>query len=286
MSAFAERFGRGWRDGRTGFRASAYFLCIVYALAVTIPLYYVLISAFKNNAQIFGMPLALPTSLDFKNFATAEASAHLLRATLISLGVTAGSEVLVLLLAFPAAYAIARIRTRLAVVVEGIFSLGFLVPAFAMLVPVLLLMAQIGVLYDPLSLILFYPAWRLPLSIVVLASYLRTVPREIEESAEMDGANRLQIILHLLFPLARPGVITVVIINFITFWNEFLFALILLSQQNRTMQVALSILKGERLVDYGMLAAGVLISILPVYIMFLIFQEQIVEGLYVGAVKG
>jgi multiple sugar transport system permease protein len=121
---------------------------------------------------------------------------------------------------------------------------------------------------------------------VVLASYLRTVPREIEESAEIDGASRFQIIRHLLFPLARPGVVTVVIINFITFWNEFLFALILLSQKNRTMQVALSILKGERLVDYGMLAAGVLISIVPVYVMFLIFQEQIVEGLYVGAVKG
>ncbi len=113
-----------------------------------------------------------------------------------------------------------------------------------MLVPVLLLMAQLGVLYSPLSLVLFYPAWRLPLAIVVLASYLRTVPRELEESAEIDGASRLQIIRHVLFPLARPGVITVVIINFITFWNEFLFALVLVSQKNQTMQVALSNTEG------------------------------------------
>jgi multiple sugar transport system permease protein len=81
-------------------------------------------------------------------------------------------------------------------------------------------------------------------------------------------------------------VVTVVIINFISFWNEYLFALVLVSQKSRTMQVALSILKGERLVDYGMLAAGILISILPVYIMFILFQEQVVEGLFAGAVKG
>jgi multiple sugar transport system permease protein len=270
-------------DGNTAFSLGGYFFGFLYALVILVPLYYVAVSAFKNNTQIFDAPLALPSQVGLDNFVKAEEAGSLGRSMVISFGVTVSAEILTLLLAFPAAYAIARIRTRLSGLAERFFSLGFLIPAFAMLVPVLLLMAQLGVLYNPLSLILFYPVWRLPLAIVVLASYLRTVPKELEESAEMDGASRLQIIRHILFPLARSGVITVLIINFISIWNEYLFSLILMSQQNRTMQVALSILKGERLVDYGMLAAGVLISIIPVY---LIFQEQVVEGIYVGAVKG
>lgn len=286
MSAYVQRLRQRLQDGTTVFDTVGYVLSILYALVIIIPLYYILVSAFKDNMQIFGAPLALPARLGFENFVKAEVAGNLGRAIVISLGVMVSAEVLTLLVVFPAAYAIARIRTPLAGPVEGFFSLGFLIPAFAMLVPVLLLMAKLGVLYSPLSLVLFYPAWRLPLAMVVLASYLRTVPRELEESAEIDGASRLQIIRHVLFPLARPGVITVVIINAITFWNEYLFALILLSQKNRTMQVALAVLKGEHLVQYGVLAAGIIISILPVFIVFIIFQEQVVEGLYAGAVKG
>jgi multiple sugar transport system permease protein len=286
MSVYVQRLRQRLQDGTTVFNTAGYVLAILYALVIIIPLYYVLVSAFKDNMQIFGAPLALPSTFSFENFAKAEEATHLGRATIVSLGVTTGAEVLILLLAFPAAYAIARIRTPLAAPVEGFFGLGFLIPAFAMLVPVVLLMAQLGVLYSPLSLVLFYPAWRLPLAIVVLASYLRTVPRELEESAEIDGASRLQIIRHILLPLARPGVITVVIVNFITFWNEYLFALVLLSQKNSTMQVALSILKGPHFVFYGILAAGIVISVLPVFVVFILFQEQVIEGLYAGAVKG
>jgi multiple sugar transport system permease protein len=286
MGAYVQRLRQRLYDGTTVFTTVGYVSALLYALVIVLPLYYVLVSAFKNNAQIFGAPLALPVKLSFENFVNAESAGLLARAMTISGGVTVSAELVTLLLAFPAAYAIARIRTPLAALAESFFSLGFLIPAFAMLVPIVMLIAQLGFLFSPLALVIFYPAWRLPLSIVVLASYLRTVPVELEESAEIDGASRLQIIRHILFPLARPGVITAVIINFISIWNEYLFALVLLSQKNRTMQVALSILKGERLVDYGMLAAGVIISILPVFIVFMIFQERVVEGLYAGAVKG
>ena len=286
MSAYVQRLRQRLWDGTTVFDTVGYVVSILYALIIIIPLYYILVSAFKDNMQIFGAPLALPARLGLENFVKAEAAGSLGRAIVISLGVMASAEVLTLLVAFPAAYAIARIRTPLAGPTEGFFSVGFLIPAFAMLVPILLLMTKLGVLYSPMSLVLFYPAWRLPLAMVVLASYLRTVPRELEESAEIDGASRLQIVRHVLFPLARPGVITVVIINAITFWNEYLFALILLSQKNRTMQVALAVLEGEHLIQYGVLAAGIIISILPVFVVFIIFQEQVVEGLYAGAVKG
>lgn len=286
MSINTQRLRERLYDGKTAFTITGYTLSILYALIIIIPLYYVFISAFKDNQQIFGAPLALPAKFDFENFIKAENVASLSRSMAISFGVTAGAEIVTILLAFPAAYAIARIRTPLAVLGEGYFSAGFLIPAFAMLVPIVVLMAQLGLLYNPLSLVLFYPAVAMTVSVMVLASYLRTVPIEIEESAEIDGASRLQILRHILFPLARPGIVTVVIINFLTFWNEYLFALVLVSQQNRTVQVALSILKGERLIDYGILSAGVLLSILPVFIVFLVFQEQVIEGLYSGSVKG
>jgi multiple sugar transport system permease protein len=252
-----------------------------------VPLYFVFISAFKSNSEIFGSPLALPREFSWSNFVNAQETGKFDRAMRISLGVTAGAEIMTLVLAFPAAYAIARIRTPLSRWVELIFSLGFLVPALAMLVPVYLTVVRTGLLYKPVALVLFYPATKLSIAIVLLASYLRGVPLELEESAQIDGATRLQMIWYIFFPLARPGVITVLVLNFIDFWNEYLFALVLMNTENRTLQIALTAIKSNaRQVDYGTITAGVIMILIPVYIVFILFQEQIVKGIYAGSLKG
>ncbi len=116
---------RKYRSDSTLFVACGYFFSILYALAIIVPLYFVVVSAFKNNADIIRSPLAFPVSFDFHKFVQAQASVNLLRALAVSTGVTVGAELLTLLLAFPAAYAVARIQTRLSAVVEAIFSLGF-----------------------------------------------------------------------------------------------------------------------------------------------------------------
>jgi multiple sugar transport system permease protein len=287
MQAAARRSPvRRLTDEASLFVGGGYLLSLIYALVIGLPLYYVLVSAFKDNMGIFGAPLALPSTLTLTNFFQAEEVAVMSRAMSISLAVTVGAELLTLAFAFPAAYAIARIRTGLSPWVELVFSLGFLVPPLAMLVPVFLTTARLGLLYNPLALVLFYPATKLSVSVLLLASYLRGVPIELEESAQIDGASRMQMIRHIFFPLARPGVITVVVLNFIDFWNEYLFALVLLSSKNRTLQIALTILKNDRLVDYGIIAAGVIMAVIPVYIVFIFFQEQIVKGFYAGALKG
>jgi multiple sugar transport system permease protein len=272
--------------GSTRFIYAGYLLAFIYAVVVVLPLYYVVVSAFKDNLQVFGAPLALPKAFNLTNFLRAEEVGVMSRAMAISFAVTLGAEAVTLALSFPAAYAIARIRIGLAAWAELVFSLGFLIPPLAMLVPVYLTTARLGLLYNPLSLVLFYPATKLSVSVLLLSSYLRSVPIELEESAQIDGASRLQMIRHIFFPLARPGVITVVVLNFIDFWNEYLFALVLLSSKNRTLQIALAILKNDRMVDYGMIAAGVLMAIIPVYIVFVFFQEQITRGIYAGAIKG
>jgi multiple sugar transport system permease protein len=268
------------------FIGGSYAIAVAYALVILVPVYFVIVSSFKDTNEIYGSPLGLPNSFSLVKYVSAVRKADLLRAMGYSFGITAATEVLTLLLAFPAAYAIARIPTRLGPVSEIIFSFGFLVPAFAMLVPVYITMSSLGLLYDPLALIIFYPATMLSLSIILLASYMRDVPRELEESAELDGATRPQMMVHIFFPLARSGIATLLVLNFLHVWNEFLFALVLLSSKNRTVQVAATSLKAERVADFGLIAAGVVIISLPAFLVFALFQERIVVGLTAGATKG
>ncbi len=101
----------------------------------------------------------------------------------------------------------------------------------------------------------------------------------------IDGASHLQLIWYVFLPMARPAVVTCLLLNFLSVWNEYLFALILLNQDNRTVQIAISTLKGERLVNYGLISAGVLVSMIPIILLFLFFQERIMQGMFVGAVK-
>jgi multiple sugar transport system permease protein len=268
------------------FVMGGYFFSIIYALLILIPLYFVIVSAFKNNTQIISTPLALPTALDFSKFIQAQTNVHLLRAGLISAGITSGAEVLTLLLAFPAAYAVARIQTRLSTLVESIFSLGFLIPGLAILMPIYMLTAKAGLLYHPIALVILYPAFNLPVSMILLSGFMRKLPRELEESAVMDGGNVLQIIIYIFFPLCAPGILTVLVLNFIGIWNEYLFALILMDSDNRTIQLALALLRAnQRTVDFGLIAAGVVISMIPVYIVFIFFQDRIMSGMLAGAIK-
>jgi len=274
------------KKGSDLFVIGGYIFSIIYAVLIILPLYFVIVSAFKNNSQIILTPLALPTALNFSKFIQAQTNVHLLRAGLISAGITSGAEVLTLLLAFPAAYAVARIQTRLSTLVESIFSLGFLIPGLAILMPIYMMTAKAGLLYHPIALVILYPAFNLPLSMILLSGFMRKLPHELEESAVMDGGNVLQIIIYIFFPLCAPGILTVLVLEFIGIWNEYLFALILMDSDNRTIQLALALLRAnQRTVDFGLIAAGVVISMIPVYVVFIFFQDKIMSGMLAGAVK-
>jgi len=279
-------FTKNIRRNSDVFVIGGYFFSILYAALIVIPLYFVIVSAFKNNSQIILTPLTLPTALNFQKFLQVQANVNVLRAGLISIGITTGAELLTLFLAFPAAYAVARIRTRLSTLVETIFSLGFLIPGLAILMPIYMMTAKSGLLYHPIALVILYPAFNLPLTMILLSGFMRKLPRELEESAVMDGGNVFQIIYYIFFPICMPGIITVLVLNFINIWNEYLFALILMDSNNRTIQLALALLRAnQRSIDYGLIAAGVLISMIPVFIVFVFFQEKIMQGMLAGAVK-
>lgn len=264
----------------------AHILVWTYAALLGIPIYFVFISAFKDNIAIFDTPLAFPTSFSFNNFIEAWNTVKLGRGLINSLIVTTMSELVTIALALPAAYGIARSKGKVGAIVERFFALGFLIPAFAAMVPTLLLSIKLNMYHTLPFFSLFLSATTLPLSVILLAQFMRTIPTELEESAMLDGATRWQTLRFIYLPLTRAGIVLVVILNFLTYWNEYLFSLVLLGYDTstRTVQVALPILITNS-TQYGVLLAGTLISLIPVYIVYIFFHRKIEGALLAGSIK-
>ncbi|MFG2524506.1 carbohydrate ABC transporter permease [Streptomyces sp. NPDC048527] len=273
------RLGRSWLP--------AHILVWLYAVLLVVPLYYFVASAFKTNEEIFADPFALPSSFGLGNFNTAFHSADLGLAVVNSALVTVFSLVLTLALAIPAAFALARSTGRLASVVEAVFSLGFLIPTFAALFPTFLLAAATGLFHTRTFMILFLPATALPLSVVILVQFMRTIPREMEEAARMDGASTFAVLRHVYTPMCLPGIATVLLLNFLTFWNEYLYSLVIIGPDpaQRTVQVALPTLKSITGTDYGVLTAGTVLTLVPVWVVYTVLQKRMQQALVSGAVK-
>ncbi|WP_405406919.1 carbohydrate ABC transporter permease [Streptomyces sp. NBC_01104] len=273
------KFGRSWLP--------AHILAWLYAALLVVPLYYLLVSAFKTNDQIFGSPFSLPTSFSPHNFGEAFSSADLGPAVVNSVLVTALALALTLALAIPAAFAIARTEGRLGAFVERVFSLGFLVPTFAALFPTFLLAAATGLFHTRTFMVLFLPATAMPLSVVILVQFMRTIPREMEEAARMDGASAFAVLRHIYTPMCMPGIATILLLNFLTFWNEYLYSLVIIGPdpEQRTVQVALPTLKSLTGTDYGILTAGTVLTLVPVWVVYTVLQKRMQQALVSGAVK-
>jgi multiple sugar transport system permease protein len=258
-----------------------------YALLLAAPLYYLAVSALKTNIEIFTHPFALPTHWLWKNFGTAWRTAELGPALLNSVLISVVAIVLTLSLALPAAYALARTNNRLAQVITGAFSVGFLIPPFAALIPTVILAIKMGLFYTREFQMLFLPASVLPLSVLLLTQFMRTVPSDLVESAALDGAGHWRLLVSVYIPIAMPGIVSVAIIQLLTFWNEYLFSLTITgtAADVRTVQVALPTLLSDA-TNYGVLAAGTVLTLLPVYITYSLMSRRMQEALTAGAVKG
>lgn len=260
----------------------------LYAALLLVPLYYLLISAFKDNLGILNAPFSPFTGLDLGNFGKAFRQATLGRAMVNQAYLTVAANALTLLLAVPASYALARARSRLGTLVERLFSLGFLVPAFAALVPTVMLSIALGMFHTREFLVLFLPATAMPLSVILLTQAMRSVPRELEESATLDGAGQWRILRSVFLPIATPTVVVVLILNFLSFWNEYFFSLVIIGPDPalRTAQVALPTLSLANASQYGVLAAGIVITLVPVYLLYALFADKMEGAVLAGAVKG
>ncbi|MEV6867878.1 carbohydrate ABC transporter permease [Streptosporangium subroseum] len=259
----------------------------LYVLILGIPLYYLVVSAMKSNIEIFTRPFALPANWLWENFGTAWQTADLGRALLNSVLVSLVAIALTLGLAVPAAYALARTDNRLARLITGTFSAGFLIPPFAALIPTVVLAIQVGLYGTREFQMLFLPASALPLSVLLLTQFMRTVPQALVESAALDGAGHWLLLTRVFVPIAMPGVVSVTILQLLTFWNEYLFSLTITGTgpDVRTVQVALPMLVSDA-TNLGVLAAGTVLTVLPVYVVYSLMNRRMQEALTAGAVKG
>lgn len=268
-------------------RLAAHSFALLYAAAIIVPFVFLVLSSVRSNQEIFSNPIGLPQRWEFENFVEAFVFADLGSSLWISALVTFGALAVTLALVLPASYGIARINAgRINAVVGGIFASGLLIPSFAVLVPTFFIAVNIGMLNNPIFLLLFYPATGLPISIMLMVQFMRAIPVTLDEAAMIDGATRWTVMWRIIMPLSLPGIVTITIFNFINYWNEYIFALVLLGGgSDITAQVALPRLQGERLVDYGLVSAGAVIVMLPVLVIYLLLRKQTQLALTAGAVK-
>lgn len=260
-----------------------------YALTLVLPLYWLFISAFKPRIEILAQPFVPTFSSGISNFVEVWERLDVARALMSSVYITVASLALTLVLAVPAAYALARSTGRVATWVERLYALGFLIPGFAALIPTLLLAIRLGMFGSREFMIMYLPASAQPLAVILLTQFMRAVPPELEESARMDGAGRLRILWSVYLPMVRSGVATIAILNFIGFWNEYLYTLIIVGVNpfKRTMQVALPTLQGNQgVTDFALVCAGTVIAVLPVFLVYAVLNRRMEDALVQGAVKG
>ncbi|HEY3925480.1 MAG TPA: carbohydrate ABC transporter permease [Acidothermaceae bacterium] len=258
-----------------------------YTLTIIGPMLYLLLSSFKNSQQLYSQPLAPPHPLMASNYTTAVHAGNLFSGIRNSFIVTTGVVLLSLAISLPAAYGIARIPSRLSRLLERGFAVGLLIPTFSILIPAFLLAAKSGFLGTQKFYIVFMPATALSFSIVVLVQFMRAIPMQLDEAATIDGASHWKIFTRIILPLSKAGLAVVAVFNFVTYWNEYLFSLVLIGVgKGRTVQVALPILQGDRVTDYGLVAAGAVVATLPILIVFIIFRRRMQGAMLSGAVKG
>ncbi len=232
-------------------------------------------------------PFSLPAKWQFQNYVNALSQAGLGRMLLNSVIVGIVATVLNTVVASMAAYCISRYRFRGREKLFTIFTAGILVPLNALMVPYFVIITKLG-LYDTYGgMVLLYCAIGIPMSTFIIRGLMDSIPIDIEEAAYIDGCGFFGRFWHIIFPLSRTGVVTAATFEFLTCWNEFVFAnLIISSEKLRTIQVGIRYFTNQFSTDYVSMYAAIVISIVPSILGYVLFQEQIISGMTSGAVKG
>jgi multiple sugar transport system permease protein len=270
-------------------RGLQYLALLGYLIFLGFPLVWMLSTSFKPPRELVKLhPTLIPDAPTFNNYVQAFTEQELGRAALNSLQVSLGSAVLTVLVAVPASYALARFKTRLGTVALGWVLVSQLFPFVLLIVPIFLVLREVGLANTHAGLILIYVVWSLPFALWMLQGFVRNIPRELEEAASVDGASRPQVLRRVVFPLLAPGLVATSLFSFITAWNEFFFALVLLKKPElATLPVALARFVGiEGTARLGPLAAGSLLATIPSLIFFAVMQRRLSSGALAGAVKG
>ncbi|WP_345983427.1 carbohydrate ABC transporter permease [Streptomyces sp. DSS69] len=273
------------RAARTG----QYLALLAYLVFLAFPFLWLLSTAFKPARELGSLhPTWIPEHPTLDNFRQAFDEQPLLQAAANSLIAAVSAALIAVVIATPVAYVMARHRGRLATAATGWVVVSQAFPFVLVIIPLFLVLKNLQLINTLWGLILVYVVWSLPFALWMLAGYVRAVPAELEEAAAVDGAGRVRTLVSVVAPLLAPGIVATALFAFITAWNEFFFALVLLkTPEKQTLPVILThFLGAEGVADLGPLAAAAFLATLPSLLLFAFIQRRITGGMTAGAVRG
>ena len=289
------------KEHRSGSHALIYAILIVLAISIILPVAWVFMASIKQNSEFYQNPWALPQGVYLQNFADAWTKARMGDYMLNSVLVTALALVLLLVIALPAAYVLSRFRFRCRGLVHTAFMGGLFINVNYIVVPIFLMLVDgdkwlnkvfgSGFLLNNLVVLaVVYAATALPFTIYMLSGYFAPLPHDFEEAAYLDGAGYFKTMTRIIFPMAKPSIVTIILFNFLSFWNEYIISMTLLSAPNgaRTLPVGLMNLTQaqQSAAQYGQLYAGLVLVMLPTLILYICVQRNLTQGMTVGGLKG
>jgi raffinose/stachyose/melibiose transport system permease protein len=256
------------------------------AIVMLYPIFMMVLSGFKTTPEIFMSPFSMPKKFNIENFQVIWEKTNVPRYFLNSIIVTVSSIALLLITGTMAAYAISRYKFRGALMVSLFFLSGLMLPLRLAIIPLFIQLKYLGLIDSLLGLIFIYTAMSLPATVFILTGFLRSLPKELEDSARMDGASELRIMLDIMVPLVSPALVIAGIYSAVPIWNDFFFPLIFIqSPEWKTLAQGLTTFFGEYSINYGVLYAGLSLASLPMILIFIIQSRRFIAGMTAGALK-
>lgn len=277
------------RTLRRGFLGDtvSYVYLTVLAILAAFPLLWILLSAVKGKGEITGNPTSiLPKQITLENFRIVFEQLNFGTNIKNSVIVAGATTLIALFISALGAYGVVRFFPRFGKIMTRVLITTYMFPPILLAVPYAIIVGKLGLMNNRATLVVVYLSFSVPYALWLLVGFFKTVPIDIEESARVDGANKLQVFLRVVLPIVAPGIVAVAIYTFINVWNEFLYSLIMINSSNKmTVAVALRSLTGQEVLDWGVMMAASAIVVVPSVIFFMLIQKRIAGGLAAGAVK-
>ncbi|EPR12979.1 carbohydrate ABC transporter permease [Ruminiclostridium papyrosolvens] len=262
-------------------------LIIFFAVYTLFPLLWLFLTSLKTNAEYFDNPFSLPAVPQWQNYVNAFQQANLGRMISNSVIVAVTATVINVMIASMLSYCLSRFKFKGREIIFTFFSVGVLVPLNALMVPYFSIFSKMGLVDSLGALIILYAAIGLPISTFIIRGFMSSFPAEIEEAAYIDGSGFYGRFFKMILPLTKTGLVTAATFEFITCWNEFVYANLLTSSPvTKTIQIGIRYFTNQFTTDYVSMYAAIIISIAPSIIGYMLFQKQVISGLTSGAVKG
>ncbi|WP_246552226.1 carbohydrate ABC transporter permease [Vallitalea pronyensis] len=267
--------------------ATIYFLLIMFLVVCMFPLLWLILNSFKTQEDLFTNTWGLPKSWTLNNYVNAVIEGNIGNYFINSLLISVVSVSITIFLSTMTSYGITRLKWKLSGIVLSLFLMGMMIPTYGSIIPLYSIFNMTHILGKYIAVIIPNVTFAIPMSIFIMTGFFSTLPRELEEAAIIDGCSLLKAFWKVIMPLVKPGIITIAVISFINAWNDLLFPQIFLSDQNKmTLPVGLMAFKGMYATDYVGMIAAIVITVIPVIVIYSLLHQRIIGGLVSGAVKG